>query len=188
MIAKNLEGHVSVPVVKAKSHLPFPLSACRIFPQQLPDMPASNEWYVQLHYCALLCRLPLNTYSTQRKLQCECHCDVPVGMICLPQGDGTCVFQAHHLLRLHTGARMTMVRGGKHPCCLLFLMVSFSSFFSGSWIIFCSVTPCGMKKNKARVYQLLFSIQFSVPLYNKAYALLQKEDGKQCLAVWKHHV
>lgn len=95
-IARNLEGPVSVPVVKLKSHLPFPTSACRIFPQQLPGVPGFGDWYVKLH-CCLLCRLPLNIYSRQRKLKCECHCDVPVDTSSLLLGGGTCVLQTHYL-------------------------------------------------------------------------------------------
>lgn len=47
-IARDLEGPVSVSVVKAKSHLPFPTFAWRIFSQQLPDVPGSGEWCVKL--------------------------------------------------------------------------------------------------------------------------------------------
>lgn len=109
-------------------------------------------------HCFLLCRLSPNTYSRQKKLQYECHCDVPVSTISLPQGGGTCVLQTHTLLGVHSphmGHWWEWLWVVNILAALLFLMVSFSSFLSCSCIIFCCVTPCGMKK-KASVYQLLF--------------------------------
>lgn len=79
-----------------------------------------------------------------------CHCHLPVGTISLLQYGGTCVLRLH-LLRLHSPHWGTGENGWGWETSLLCFSPSwsaFSSFSSCSCIIFCSVTPWGMKNSQ----------------------------------------
>lgn len=138
-IARDLERPVSVPVVKAKSCLPFCTSACRMFSQQLPDVPGSGECCVQV--------ASKHLFHTK-------EAPMPVSVWC-PSGHWSLCFRVEEpvLFRLTTCSGCTVplghwMRMGNTLAALLFLLVSFSSFLSCSCIIFCSLTPCGMNKIK----------------------------------------